>query len=115
MQIFLKGVKKNDSLKEERDSFVSQLTEEFSESCSIICPNIEAMTNILIDICYTSNKNKSFAWDVCGNEIFKNVLVNSNNKIQFPIKDENGDIEFCGNKFSLFTKRMDGDINDDTE
>ena len=52
---------------------------------------------------------------MCGNEIFKNVLANSNNKIQFPIKDENGDIEFCGNKFSLFTKRMDGDINDDTE
>ena len=32
MQIFLRGIKKNDSLKEERDNFVSQLTKEFSES-----------------------------------------------------------------------------------
>ena len=46
---------------------------------------------------------------------FKNVLKNSGGKIQFPIKDENGDIEFCGNTFSLFTKRMDGDNNDDFE
>ena len=115
MQIFLKGIRKNDSDKTERDIVISQLKSEFSNICYSICPNSRVLTNIVVDICYTSNKNKSFAWDMCGNEIFKNVLVNSNNKIQFPIKDENGDIEFCGNKFSLFTKRMDGDINDDTE
>ena len=115
MQIFLKGIRKNDSDKTERDIVISQLKNEFSNICYSICPNSRVLTNIVVDICYTSNKNKSFAWDVCGNEIFKNVLANSNNKIQFPIKDENGDIEFCGNKFSLFTKRMDGDINDDTE
>lgn len=115
MQLFLKGIKKNDSLKEERDNFVFQLTEEFSESCSIICPNIEAMTNILIDICYTSNKNKSFAWDIAGEQIFNNVLKNNNYKIQYPVKDINGDIEFCGNKFSLHTQNIGGDLDVDFE
>ena len=115
MQIFLRSIKKNDSLKEERDSFVSQLTKEFSESCSIICPNIEAMTNILIDICYTSNKNKSFAWDIAGEQIFNNVLKNNNYKIQYPIKDIDGDIEFCGNKFSLYTQKIGGDLDVDFE
>ena len=115
MQLFLKGIKKNDSLKEERDSFVFQLTEEFSESCSIICPNTEAMTNILIDICYSSNKNKSFAWDIAGEQIFNNVLKNNNYKIQYPIKDINGDIEFCGNKFSLHTQNIGGDLDVDFE
>ena len=115
MQIFLKGIRKNESDKAERDVVTSQLKNEFSNVCYSICPNSQVLTNIVVDICYTSNKNKSFAWDVCGNEIFKNVLANSNNEIQFPVKDENGDIEFCGNKFSLFTKRMDGDINDDFE
>ena len=115
MQIFLRGIKKNDSLKEERDSFVSQLTKEFSEACSIICPNIEAMTNILIDICYTSNKNKSFAWDIAGEQIFNNVLKNNNYKIQYPIKDIDGDIEFCGNKFSLYTQKIGGDLDVDFE
>lgn len=115
MQIFLKGVKKNDSSKEERDDFIFQLTEGFSESCATICPNVEAMTNILIDICYTSNKNKSFAWDIAGEQIFNNVLKNNDYKIQYPIKDADGDIEFCGNKFSLRTQKIGGDLDVDFE
>ena len=87
----------------------------FIERCCEICSNFNTLTNIIIDVCYVSNKSKSFAWDICGDEIFKNVLKNSGGQIQFPIKDENGDIEFCGNTFSLFTKRMDGDDNDDFE
>ena len=115
MQIFLKGVRKNDSDKTERDVIVSQLKNEFSNICYSICPNSQVLTNIVIDICYTSNKNKSFAWDMCGEDIFNNILQNNGGSIQFPIKDDNGDIEFCGNMFSLFTKRMDGDDNDDFE
>lgn len=87
----------------------------FIERCCEICSNFNTLTNIIIDVCYASNKSKSFAWDICGDEIFKNVLKNSGGQIQFPIKDENGDLEFCGNTFSLFTKRMDGDDNDDFE
>jgi hypothetical protein len=115
MQLFLKGIKKNDSSKEERDVFTSQLTEEFSNACSVVCPNSEVLANILVDICYTSNKNKSFAWDIAGEQIFNNVLKKSGFIIRYPIKDENGDIEFCGNKFSLYTQWMGGDLDVDFE
>ncbi len=115
MQLFLKGVKKNDSSKEERDVFVSQLTEEFSNACSVVCPNVEVLTNILIDICYTSNKNKSFAWEIAGEQIFNNILKNNGYIIKYPIKDDNGDIEFCGNKFSLYTQQIGGDLDVDFE
>lgn len=103
VQIFLKGVKKNDSDKTERDVVMNQLKNEFADACSVICPNSEVLANIVVDICYLSNKNKSFAWDVAGDSIFQNVLKNSENKIQFPIKDDDGDIEFCGKMFSLYT------------
>lgn len=106
---------KNETHSEDAEIGVFQLKERFIDACYSICSNTKTLTNVVIDICYTSNKNKSFAWDMCGDEIFKNVLKNSGGKIQFPIKDENGDIEFCGNTFSLFTKRMDGDNNDDFE
>ena len=106
---------KNETHNEDAEIGVFQLKERFMDACYSICSNTKTLTNVVIDICYTSNKNKSFAWDMCGDEIFKNVLKNSGGKIQFPIKDENGDIEFCGNTFSLFTKRMDGDNNDDFE
>ena len=59
MQVFLKGSKKNDSFKEERDMFVSQLIEEFSNACSAACPDAEVLANIVVDLCYTSSKNVS--------------------------------------------------------
>ena len=115
VQLFLKGIKKNDSSKDDRDEFMAKLTEDFSNSCSAICPDIEVLTNVLIDICYTSNKNKSFAWDIAGEQIFNNVLKNNNYTIKYPVKDDNGDIEFCGNRFSLYTQQIGGDSNVDFE
>ena len=112
VQIFLKGIKKNETNKEEREFTIIQFKDEFANACSTMCPNSEILANIVVDICYLSNKNKSFAWDVAGEEIFQNVLKNSGNKIQFPIKDDNGDIEFCGKMFSLYTKKVGGEYDD---
>lgn len=112
VQIFLKGIKKNETNKEEREFAIIQFKDEFANACSTMCPNSEILANIVVDICYLSNKNKSFAWDVAGEEIFQNVLKNSGNKIQFPIKDDSGDIEFCGKKFSLYTKKVGGEYDD---
>ena len=112
VQIFLKGIKKNETNKEEREFAIIQFKDEFANACSTMCPNSEILANIVVDICYLSNKNKSFAWDVAGEEIFQNVLKNSGNKIQFPIKDDNGDIEFCGKRFSLYTKKVGGEYDD---
>ena len=115
MQLFLKGIKKNDSSKEERDIFITQITDEFSNACESVCPDSEVLTNILIDICYTSNKSKAFAWDIIGENIYQNVLAKNDYIIQYPVKDENGDIEFCGNKFSLRTQLMGGGFDVDFE
>ena len=115
MQLFLKGIKKNDSSKDERDAFTAQLVEEFSNACSVICPDDEVLANVLVDVCYTSNKNKSFAWDVVGEQIYKNVLKNNGYVIRYPMKDDDGDIEFCGNRFSLHTQQIGGDLDVDFE
>ena len=104
-----KGRTKNETNGEDIEINILQLKERFMDECASVCPNNEVLANIVVDICYTSNKNKSFAWDMCGEEIFHNILKNNEHKIQFPVKDENGDIEFCGKRFSLHTKRMDGD------
>jgi hypothetical protein len=115
MQLFLKGEKNNDSDKEDRTVFAAQLISAFSDACFAVCQNIEALTNIVVDICYSSQKSKSFAWDVVGEQIFKNVLQKNNNVIKYPVKDDNGDIEFCGNKFSLYEQKIGGDLDVDFE
>ena len=115
MQVFLKGSKKNDSTKEERDAFSAQLKDSFSDACHMVCPNEDVLTNILIDVCYNSNHSKAFAWEIVGENIFNNVLKNNNNVIQYPVKDDDGDIVFCGNRFSLCTQKIGGDIVADFE
>ena len=112
LQLFLKGIKKNESLKEERDVFMAQLIGEFSIACSEVCPNNETLSNILVDICYTSDKNKAFAWEVAGEQIYQNVLRNNKNIMSFPIKTENGEFEFAGEKFSIVQKTIGGENND---
>lgn len=115
MQLFLKRTQKNDSSKEERDMFVSQLTEEFKKACSTACPNEEILANIVVDVCYATNQNKTFAWDVAGEQIFRNILKTNGNMITYPMKNNDGDIEFCGKKFALHTQKVGGETNDDFE
>lgn len=115
MQLFLKQRKQNELGDDEVGFDITHLKDVFIDECFKACSNAEVMANIVVDLCYTSNKNKTFAWDVAGEQIFNNVLKNNGYTIRYPIKDENGDIEFCGNKFSLYTQRIGGDVNVDSE
>ena len=115
MQLFLKQQNQNELGDDEVGFDVSHLKDVFVNECVKVCPNLEILANIVVDLCYTSTKNKTFAWDVAGEQIFNNILKNNGNIIQYPIKDEFGDIEFCGNKFSLYTQQIGGDFNVDSE
>jgi len=115
MQLFLKNKHQNELGDDDIGFDVIHLKEIFVAECAKACPNDEVLSNIVVDLCYTSNKNKTFAWDVAGEQIFYNVLKNSGNIIQYPVKDENGNIEFNGNRFSLYTQKIGGDVNVDFE
>jgi hypothetical protein len=52
-------------------------------------------------------------WDICGDIIIGNLLKKNNYTIQYPIVDDCGDIEFGGERFSLFTTKVD--CEDDNE
>ncbi len=115
MQLFLKQQKQNELGDDEVGFDIVHLKDIFIDECVKVCPNMEVLANIVVDLCYTSNKNKTFAWDVAGEQIFNNVLKNNGYIIKYPIKDENGNIEFCGNKFSIHTQRIGGDLYVDSE
>lgn len=115
MQIILKRQRKNEEADENIGLIVDQLKQMFQEECIKVCPNEAVLSNIVVDLCYTSSKNKTFAWDIVGEQIYKNVLVNSGNIIRFPVKDINGDIEFSGDRFSMVEKAIGGDADDSIE
>lgn len=115
IQLVLRKQRKNEESDENVGLVVDQLKQTFLEECNKICPNSEVLSNIVVDLCYSSSKNKTFAWDIAGEQLFQNVLKKNNNIISFPVKDENGDFEFAGERFSIKTKVIGGENNDDFE
>ena len=57
--------------------------------------------NGLIQLLYDKPISKQFCWDMYGDYIVKKLLNDNNNKINVPIKDKNGEIEWNGEKYSL--------------
>lgn len=96
---------------DEYDSFatLSMMNEEFKKECDIICPDKRALCNIVLDICYTKNSTKRFAWGMCGPEIISNLLAKHDWTLSYPAIDDGGDFEYCGNRFSVTTQRIEVD------
>ena len=87
-----------------------EMKTEFIEECTKICQNKFALCDIVLDICYKRSSTKRFAWEICGEEIIHNLLVRNNGEITYPTLDNNGDIFFAGNRFSIVKQRLEEDI-----
>ena len=79
----------------------SLMTEWFRNECIQICPDEKALCNIVLDITYTTNASKQFAWDVCGSTIISNLLDRYDGWTHYPLHVSDGDFEFNGEKFVL--------------
>ncbi len=85
---------------------LAAMNEEFRRDCDIACPNAAALCNIVLDMCYTKSSTKRFAWNMCGSEIIENLLDKNGYEISYPSIDRYGDITYCGERFSIGTKRV---------
>lgn len=81
----------------------------FLRECESVCPNTEQLCDIVLDLCYKHNKTKKFAWAICGDQIIRNLLKKNGGRISYPVLDENGDIEYAGEKFKMETREIDED------
>lgn len=96
----------------ERHRFV----ELFRSECEKVCPNEDELCDIVIDICYRTEKSKQFAWDVCGEKIIENLLRGSEGMIHFPERvDKDGDFEYCGKQFVMKNSKVVNEDNDNLE
>lgn len=97
---------------DECDSYaeMSIMTDEFRRDCNAICQNRDALCNIILDLCYTRSSTKKFAWSMCGQDIIRNLLNKCDQTISYPVLDSNGDIEYCGERFSISTKKIEVNV-----
>lgn len=82
------------------------MVNEFKSECRKACPDALVLCDIVIDLCYSKSVSKQFVWDICGEEIIINLLNKNMWLMHFPALDDNGDIEFCGNKFVMKEKEV---------
>lgn len=82
------------------------IREEFRRSCETICQNEKALCDILLDICYRKSSTKKFVWDMCAQTIVQNLLEKNGRMIYIPVEDKDGDIDYCGSRFSISQKQI---------
>ena len=85
---------------------LSVMNEEFRRECSMVCSDARALCNILLDISYTKSSTKRFAWYMCGDSIIQNLLEKNNYEISYPTKAEDGDFEYCGERYKVETAQI---------
>ena len=83
------------------------IDDEFSRECAVACPNSAALCNILLDVCYNKSTAKRFVWKMAGTQIIQNLLDSHDGILSYPTLDENGEFEFCGNRYTVKTKRIE--------
>lgn len=86
------------------------------ESMLLKCPNIDVACDIAIKQCCKKRANIGFLWDLFGDVIIARLLELKGHIIHVPVADDNGTIEFCGNRYSVVEVTLDGEIDQfDTE
>lgn len=82
---------------------VLMLLEHFKAECEKVCTNEDELCDIILDICYTRENSKLFAWTVCGDKIIDNLLRRNGMRLSFPVQTSEKDSEFvyCGNHFRM--------------
>lgn len=87
--------------------YKSVLVENYRRKCIQICPNEIELCDILLDICYTKSGSKKFVWDMCGEQIVRNLLAFKDNQYTFCVKDDLGGIEYGGKRYKAITKTLE--------
>lgn len=82
--------------------------ESYKRKCESICSNKYELCNIMLDICYKAEKSKKFVWDICGEAIIENLLKKNDNCFSYYKHDENGNIEFSGERYIKIKERIEG-------
>ena len=95
---------------DEYDSYTAmqEMRNEFLQECVLVCPNASTLCDIVLDICYQRKSTKRFAWELCGHEIIQNLLRRRGGVISYPTLDEDGEITFYGNHFSIRQENIGG-------
>ena len=91
---------------------ISVMNDEFRRECDAVCPDRAVLCDIVLDICYSKNTTKRFAWSMCGPEMIQNLLNKHNRIIHYPAKTDGGELSFGGNTYTIKSIYLEGETAD---
>ena len=82
---------------------IEQFNKYIRQEANYISSNGSELANMAVDICYITHKNdnKTFLWNVFGEDLLENLYLNKQENIYVPFIDKNGDIEYLGNYYKM--------------
>lgn len=96
---------------------IEQYNKYIRQEAYKISSNGSELANLAVVICYredNTNDNRSFVWQIFGNDIVKNIYKNRKEDCFVPFLDKGGNIEYLGEKYSMFKLNLkEEDGNDD--
>lgn len=97
---------------DERNSIQAALKDQFRRDCEEVCSSEEMLCDILLKLCYKSQKSKKFVWDLFGRRIVDNLLE-KNGKFSYFTRDSKGETVYGGNKYKKTVKYVNTEENID--
>lgn len=76
------------------------IKDEFIRKCFEVCSCEEELCDIIVDIVYDNKNSKAFAWEMCGDQIIRNLLDKNNHMVKYLTKHPKGEVEYQGERFT---------------
>lgn len=110
---FVKKANREKIDKEEKKDKFDEFINSFQREALTICNNREDLCNTLVAACYDNVNSRAFIWNVVGEQILENLIKNNNSIIYYPYMNDEGDIEFNGEKYSFdYRKLREEEVNE---
>lgn len=99
----------NSEDEEHRRSALELLKHQFREDALSVCSNAQQLCSVVVGLCYDGNRkmSKRFAWDICGSEILDNLFTSGGSALTYPVKSEQGELEFRGCRYTMVRKECE--------
>lgn len=101
--------------KYDKVSDLQMIDDDFRAECEKHCPDGSMLCDVVLDVCYSKSSTRRFAWGICGDEIINNLLEKNNYMISFPVKSDDGEFEYSGERFTIETKKLEAVANGSIE
>lgn len=100
----------NDLTPEDEELHVDTIKIWFVRKSLEFCSNKNELCDIVLDMCYKSaGSGKRFMWDVVGEDVINNIILQNEGIIMYPAQDPNGSFEYANKRYEMREVNVYGD------